>query len=74
MRKLVGEFRFDVTMTHFLRLHLVFNLELIAQYFPSLLNSLEVAKKLAPIELNPNYIKQVKLDHIMDINRNYIFQ
>jgi hypothetical protein len=40
----------------FLVLHLVFNVELLRPYFPPLLDTLEVDKQLAPIELNHNFL------------------
>ena len=38
------------------KMYPVFNVDLLRPYFPPLLNTLDVAEQLTPIELNPDYI------------------
>jgi hypothetical protein len=59
---------FDLNIPPFLGLHPVFNMDLLRPYFPPLLDTLEVAEQLTPIELNPNYIQQASNDNIVKRN------
>jgi len=43
----------------------VFNMNLLPPYLPPLLDTSEVAKKMTPIEINPDYIQQESNDHIV---------
>jgi hypothetical protein len=40
--------------------------ELLRPYFPPLLDTLEVAEKLAPTKLNLDYLEKATVDQIMD--------
>jgi hypothetical protein len=62
----MGENDFELSIPPFLGLHPIFNVELLRPYFPPLLDTSDVVKHLDPTELNPNYIEQTKVDHIMD--------
>jgi hypothetical protein len=53
----MGENDFELSIPPFLGLPLVFNVELLQPYFPPLLDTLEVAKKLTPKKLNPDYLE-----------------
>ena len=64
--KAVGGNAFVLNIPHFLGLHPVFNVALLRPYFPPLLDTSEIAEKLKPIELNPDYMKHVSNDHIFD--------
>jgi hypothetical protein len=55
--KSMGENDFELSIPPFLGLPLVFNVELLRPYFPPLLDTLEVAKKLTPKKLNPYYLE-----------------
>jgi hypothetical protein len=55
--KFVGENPFELSIPPFLVLHTIFNVELLRPYFPPLLTLRMRLSKLAPTELNPNYIK-----------------
>jgi hypothetical protein len=57
---------FDLSIPPFLGLNSIFNVEFIQPYFPPLLDTLELVKQLAPIELNPDCIEQAPVDRIMD--------
>jgi hypothetical protein len=52
--KALGDNSFNLNIPPFVGLHPVFNVDLLHPYFPPLLDTLEVAKKLTPIELNPD--------------------
>jgi hypothetical protein len=47
-------------------LHPVFNVDLLRQYFPPLLDTSEIVEQLTPIELNPDYMEQASTDYIVD--------
>ena len=64
--KEVSENAFELSIPPFLGLHPVFNVELLRPYFPPLLNTSDVAEKLAPTKLNPDYLEQTTIDQIMD--------
>jgi len=64
--KVVGKNSFELSIPPFLGLHLVFNVELLHPYFPPFLDTSDVAELLAPTELNPDYLEQATIDHIMD--------
>jgi hypothetical protein len=57
---------FELSIPPFFGLHLVFNVELLRPYFPPLLDTLEVDKKLAPIKLSFNYLEKATMDQIID--------
>jgi hypothetical protein len=57
--KIKGETAFELSIPPFLGLHPIFNVELLQPYFPPLLDTSEVDEKLAPIELNLDYIEKV---------------
>ena len=50
--KVVGDNAFDLSITPFLGLHPVFNVDRLQPYFPPLLDTLDIAEHLTPIELN----------------------
>jgi hypothetical protein len=64
----VGGNDFELSILHFLVLHLIFNVELFRPYFLPLLETLDVAKQLAPTKVNPSCIKKETVDQIMVIN------
>ena len=64
--KVVSDNAFELSIPPFLGLHPVFNVDLLCAYFPPLLDTLEVANQLTPIDLNPNFMKQATINHIMD--------
>jgi len=72
--KVVGENVFELSIPPFLGLHPVFNVALLQPYFPPLLDTSKMAKYLAPIELNPDYIEQATVDRIMDTKTKGIHQ
>jgi hypothetical protein len=53
----VGDNDFELNIPPFLGMHPVFNVDLLRPYFPPLLDTLDVAEKLTPIELNPDCIQ-----------------
>jgi hypothetical protein len=55
--KAVGDNDFELNIPPFLGLHLVLNVDLLRPYFPSLLDTSEVAEQLTPTELNPDCIQ-----------------
>jgi hypothetical protein len=52
----MGDNYFELNIPPFLGLHPVFNVDLLRPYFPPLLDTSNIAKKLTPIELNPECI------------------
>jgi hypothetical protein len=64
--KAVEDNYFELSIPPFLGLHPVFNVELLRPYFPPLLDTSEVAEKLAPTELNPDCLEKATVDRIMD--------
>ena len=57
---------FKLSIPPFLGLHPVFNVDCLQPYFPSLLDTSDVAEQLTPTELNPDYMEQATNDRIMD--------
>jgi hypothetical protein len=64
--KAIEDNAFELSIPPFLGLHPVFNVELLRPYFPPLLDTSEVAEKLAPTELNPDCLEKATVDRIMD--------
>jgi hypothetical protein len=64
----VGDNDFELSIPPFLRLHPVFDVELLRPYFPPLPNTLDMAKHLAPIEINLEFIEHVIVDWIIYTN------
>jgi hypothetical protein len=64
--KAVGDNYFELNIPPFLGLHPMFNVDLLRPYFPPLLDSSDVEKKLTPTELNPDYIQQESNDQNVD--------
>jgi hypothetical protein len=64
--KVVGDNAFELNIPPFLGLHPVFNMDLLRPYFPPLLDTLEIAEQLTPIEINPDCIQQASNDHIVE--------
>jgi hypothetical protein len=64
--KVVGDNDFDLKIPPFLGLHLVFNVDVLWPYFPSLLDTSEVGEQLKPTYFNPKHIQQESMDHIME--------
>jgi hypothetical protein len=62
----MGDNSFELNIPPFLGLHPMFNVDVLRPYFPSLLDTSEVAEQLKPTELNPNYIQYSSNDHILD--------
>jgi hypothetical protein len=62
----MGDNYFELNIPPFLVLHPVLNMDLLRPYFPPLLNTSDVAKKLTPTELNPDCIQHESNDNIMD--------
>jgi hypothetical protein len=53
----MGDNAFALSIPPFLGLHPMFNVDLLGPYFSPLLDTLDVAEQLTPIELNPDYIQ-----------------
>jgi hypothetical protein len=66
----MGDNSFELNISPFLGLHLVFNVDLLRPHFPPLLETLEVEEQLTPTELSPKCIKQTSSDHILDTQIN----
>jgi len=64
----VGENDFKLSIPPFLGFHLVFNANLLRPYFFPLLDTSKVAEKLAPMELNHDFLEQDRVDQIMGTN------
>jgi hypothetical protein len=64
--KFMGDNAFELNIPPFLGLHLVFSVDLFRSYFPPLLDTLEVAEQLTPIEINPDCIQHASNDQIVD--------
>jgi len=62
----MGESDFGLSITHFLGLHPIFNVELLRPYFPPLLDTLDMVEHLAPTELNHDCIEKFTVDWIME--------
>jgi hypothetical protein len=62
----VGDNAFALNIPPFLSLHPVFNVALLQPYFPPLLDTLEIAEQLKPIEINPDYMQRESSEHIVD--------
>jgi hypothetical protein len=65
--KVVGSNAFELNTPPFVGLHPMFNVDLLRPYFPPLLDTLEIAKQLTPIELNPDCMEHASIDQIVDI-------
>jgi hypothetical protein len=68
--KVVGSNAFDLNTPPFLGLHPVFNVDLLRPYFPPLLDTLEIAEQMKPIELNLDYVEHASTDQIVDTQVN----
>ena len=64
--KAVGDNAFELNIPPFLGLYPVFNVALLWPYFPPLLDTSEIAEKLTPTELNPDYMQHASSDQIVD--------
>ena len=64
--KVVGDNAIELSIPPFLGMHLVFNVDLLRPYFPSLLHTSEVEEHLTPVEINPNCMEKSTIDQIMD--------
>jgi hypothetical protein len=53
----MGDNAFGLNIPPFLGLHPVFNVALLRPYFPPLLDISEIAEKLKPTELKPDYMQ-----------------
>jgi hypothetical protein len=62
----VGENAFELSISPFLGLHPICNVEQLRPYFPPFLDTLDMAEHLADRELNPDYIEYAIVDQIMD--------
>jgi hypothetical protein len=62
----VGSNAFELNTPPFLGLHPIFNVDFLRPYFPSLLDTSEIAEQLTPIELNPDCMEQASIDQIVD--------
>jgi hypothetical protein len=62
----VGRNSFELNNPPFLGLHPVFNVDLLWPYFPQLLDTFEITKKLTPTDLNLDCMEQESIDHIVD--------
>jgi hypothetical protein len=62
----MGVNAFELSIPPFLDLHSVFNVDLLQTHFPPLLDTLEVAEKLTPTELNLDCMEHTTIDQIMD--------
>ena len=66
----MGENSFELSIPPFLKLHPVFNVELLWPYFPLLLDNSEVSKHLAPTKLNHDYIEKETINQVMETQMN----
>ena len=66
----MGAIYFEFSIPPFLGLHPIFNVELLHPYFPPLLDTSDVAKKLEPIEINIEFLEKDIVDQIMETNMN----
>jgi hypothetical protein len=64
--KVVGSNAFELNTPPFLRLHPVFNVDLLRPYFPPLLDTSHMTKPLTPTELSPDRMEQASTDQIVD--------
>jgi len=62
----VGDNAFELSITHFLGLRPIFNVELVQPYYPPLLDYLEAVEHSSPTETNHDYIEQATMDQIME--------
>ena len=62
----MGDNAFEHNNPPFLGLHPVFKVDLLRPFFPPLLDTSEVAEKMTPTELNPDYIQQASNDQFVD--------
>jgi len=64
--KTVGDNVFELNIPPLLRMHPVFNVDLLRPYFPPLFDTSEVAEQLTRTDLNPNCIQNASNDNIVD--------
>ena len=62
----MGDNSFELNIPPLLGPHLVFNVDLLHLYFPTLLDTSEVEEKLTPTEINHECIQKESNDHILD--------
>ena len=63
---MVGNNAFKLSIHAFLRLHQVFNVELLCPYYTLLQDISEVLEQLEPIEINLDCLEKDTIDMIMD--------
>ena len=68
---IVGDNAFELSIPLFLGLHPVFNVDLLCPYFPSFVNTSDIAEQLTPMELNLDYMEQPTTNWIMDIKKTH---
>ena len=64
----MGRNSFEFNTPPFLGLHLVFNVDLLRPYFPPLLETSEIIEQMTPTELDPDYMEQASIDHLVDMD------
>jgi hypothetical protein len=64
--KVVGDNDFVLNIPPFLGMPPIFNFSLLRPYFPPLLDTSEITKKLTPKEINPDCMQDASNDHIVD--------
>jgi hypothetical protein len=62
----LGSNSFELNTPPFLDLHQVFNVDVLQPYFPPLLDTFEIVKKLTPTKLNHYCIEKASINHIVD--------
>jgi hypothetical protein len=60
--KAIGDNGFELSIPPFLGLHPLFNVDRLRPYFPSLLDTSDMAEQLTPTELNPDCMEQATTD------------
>ena len=60
--KAMGDNSFELSISPFLGLHPVFNVDLLRPFFPPLLDTSEVADYMTRTKLNSNYMEQETID------------
>ena len=65
--KVVGDNDFEFNIIPFLWFHWIFNVDCLRTYFPPLLDTLDIAEQLTPIELMLDCMEQATNDQIKDM-------
>jgi len=58
----MGDNYFELSISPFLGLHPVFNVDRLRPYFPPLLDTSDIVEQLTPTKLNLDYMEQAAID------------